>query len=245
MDAAEIRKLADLEDQHWWYRERRAVLARALDSLARAGTKPGRALDIGAAGGGNTRVLRSRGWNATALEYGAEGAAVAHGRNIPVIRGDAVRLPLGDETMDLVVAYDVLEHIEDDKAASDEIARVLRPGGVALIAVPVDMALWSEHDVAVGHVRRYDRERLLTVLTSAGLAIEDVRSWNVLLRPVAAWRRKKSTGSDLTELSPVVNLGLTAVIAAERYLPVGRLPGVSVLVRARRPLRPGDQPARG
>jgi hypothetical protein len=60
----------------------------------------------------------------------------------------------------------------------------------------------------------------------------------VLLRPVAAWRRQKSTGSDLTELSPLVNLGLTAVISAERYLPVGKLPGVSVLVRARRPHDP-------
>jgi hypothetical protein len=52
---------------------------------------------------------------------------------------------------------------------------------------------------------------------------------------VAAWRRQKSTGSDLTELSPLVNLALTAVISAERFLPVGKLPGLSVLVRARRP----------
>lgn len=233
MEAAEIRKLAELEDKHWWYRERRAVLARALDALAKSGEKPGRALDIGAAGGGNTRVLRSRGWDATALEYGEEGAGVARERNIPVIRADAVCLPVADGALDLVVAYDVLEHIEDDKSAAHEIARVLRPGGTALIAVPVDMTLWSEHDTAVGHVRRYDRDGLLTLLSSAGLRIEDVRSWNVLLRPVAAWRRKRSTGSDLTELPAVVNLGLSAVIAAERYLPVGKLPGVSVLVRAR------------
>ena len=235
MDAGEIRKLAELEDKHWWYRERRTMLARTLDTLTRTGEKPGRALDIGAAGGGNTRVLRSRGWDATALEYGEEGARVARRRNIPVIRGDAVALPVADEAMDLVVAYDVLEHIEDDKSATNEIARVLRPGGTALIAVPVDMKLWSEHDTAVGHVRRYDRAGLLDVLSSAGLRIEEVKSWNVLLRPVAARRRQKSTGSDLTDLSPIVNLGLTAVISAERYLPVGKLPGLSVLVRARRP----------
>jgi ubiquinone/menaquinone biosynthesis C-methylase UbiE len=180
-------------------------------------------------------VLRSRGWDATALEYGEEGAGIARRRNIPVIRGDAVALPVADEAMDLVVAYDVLEHIADDKSATNEIARVLRRGGTALIAVPCDMKLWSEHDTAVGHFRRYDREGLLSVLSSAGLRIEEVKSWNVLLRPVAAWRRQKSTGSDLTDLSPIVNLGLTAVISAERYLPVGKLPGLSVLVRARRP----------
>jgi hypothetical protein len=96
------------------------------------------------------------------------------------------------------------------------------------------MRLWSEHDVAVDHVRRYDRDGLLDVLKAAGLRIEEVGSWNVLLRPVAAWRRKKSTGSDLTDLPAVLNACLGAVIAAERYLPVRRLPGVSIMARASR-----------
>jgi hypothetical protein len=62
-----------------------------------------------------------------------------------------------------------------------------------------------------------------------------MHSWNVLLRPVVQLRRRASTGSDLSELPAVVNAGLTAVITAERYLPVRRLPGVSLLVSARRP----------
>jgi hypothetical protein len=57
-------------------------------------------------------------------------------------------------------------------------------------------------------------------------------SWNVLLRPVVAMRRKKSSGSDLDDLHPVVNSALTAIITAERYLPVKQLPGVSLLVTA-------------
>jgi hypothetical protein len=59
-----------------------------------------------------------------------------------------------------------------------------------------------------------------------------VRSWNVLLRPVVAMRRRTSSGSDLENLHPVVNFGLRTIITAERYLPVGGLPGVSLLVRA-------------
>ena len=235
MEGTEIRKLAALEDKHWWYRERRALLARELSALAKRGVKPGRALDIGAAGGGNTRVLLSHGWSATALEYGPEGAEVAHERGIPVVRADAISLPFGEASLDLVVAFDILEHLVDDKSAAAEIFRVLRPGGTALIAVPCDMDLWSEHDVAVDHVRRYEAEELADLLGSAGLQIERLRSWNVLLRPVAAWRRKRSTGSDLTEISPVVNFGLSAVIASERVLPVGKLPGISLLVRAKRP----------
>ena len=227
MNRTEIAKLAELEDTHWWYRERRRLLAKSIAALS-----PGRALDIGAAAGGNTRVLRSAGWQAVALEYGADGAAIASGRGIPVIRADATRLPVGSGALDLVVAFDVLEHLADDSAAATEIRRVLRPGGIALIAVPADPRLWSAHDEAVGHVRRYTRPTLLALLQGAGLSIEDVRSWNVLLRPVAAWRRRTSTGSDLDELPAVINAGLRLVVALERRLPVGSLPGVSLLVRA-------------
>jgi SAM-dependent methyltransferase len=231
VEATEIRKLAALEDRHWWYYERRVLLARALRKL---GT-PGAALDIGAAGGGNTRVLRAHGWQPVALEYGEEGASVAHERGLPVIRADARHLPVPAERLDLVTAFDVLEHIEEDHEAAAEIRRVLRPGGTVLIAVPADMKLWSAHDEAVGHVRRYDRAGLLEVVEKAGLVVDELWSWNVLLRPVAAWRRRKSTGSDLDDIATPVNLGLRAVIAAERYLPVKSLPGVSLMMRAHRP----------
>lgn len=234
MDGTEVRKLAALEDNHWWYRERRVLLGRQLDALAGRGVKCGRAVDVGAAGGGNTRVLRDRGWAATALEYGSEGAEVACLRGIPVVRGDATSLPFDDQSQDLVVAFDVLEHIADDKSASAEMVRVLCPGGFALIAVPSDMELWSEHDVAVGHVRRYERRELADLLESSGFVLESLFSWNVILRPVAARRRRRSTGSDLVATSALVNAGLRAVITAERYLPLGNLPGVSLMARARR-----------
>lgn len=228
MEGSEVRKLARLEDAHWWYRERRHLLARELRGLV-----PGRALDIGAAGGGNTRVLRDHGWDAAALEYGADGAEVAHGRGLATLRGDATGLPLADGSLDLVIAFDVLEHLPEDEAAVREVHRVLKPTGTYLVAVPADPRLWSAHDVAVDHVRRYTRAGLLALLERGGFQIEQVRSWNVLLRPVVALRRRSSSGSDLEALHPVVNLGLRAIITAERYLPVGKWPGVSLIVRAR------------
>lgn len=232
MEATEIRKLAALEDTHWWYRERRALLSRAVRRLPLG---EGRALDIGAAGGGNTRVLRAHGWRPLALEYSQDGAQVCRERNVPVIRADGRYLPLPSSRLDLVVAFDILEHIEEDHLAAAEIRRVLRPGGTVLIAVPADMRLWSAHDTAVGHVRRYDRAGLLAVAEKAGLTVDELWSWNVLLRPAAAWRRRRSTGSDLSDVHPVVNLGLRAVVAAERYLPVKSRPGVSLMLRAHRP----------
>ena len=228
MEGTEVRKLAELEDAHWWYRERRDLLRRMV-----AGRTPGGALDIGAAGGGNTRVLRAAGWSVAALEYGADGAQVAAERGLAVVRGDATALPVADDSLDLVVAFDVLEHIVDHDAAVAEVRRVLRPGGEFLVAVPADPRLWSEHDVAVDHVRRYTRATLSGVLERGGFEVESLRSWNVLLRPVVALRRRRASGSDLERLHPVVNAGLRAVVTVERYLPVKAMPGVTLLARAR------------
>jgi SAM-dependent methyltransferase len=231
MEAAELRTLVEVEDRHWWYKERRNILARELRRLP----NPGLALDIGAAGGGNTRVLRQFGWRPMALEYAPTAAAFARERGLDVLRADAREMPLRTGSLDLVTAFDVLEHIEEDYLAAAEITRVLRPGGTALIAVPCDMSLWSAHDEAVNHVRRYTRETLSGVISKGGLVIEDLWSWNVLLRPVVKLRRKSSSGSDLDQVNPVVNAGLTAVITAERYLPVKSMPGVTLFLRARRP----------
>lgn len=229
MDRTEIGKLAALEDTHWWYRERRHLLARQIRTM-----KAGHAVDIGAAAGGNTRVLRQHGWDAIALEYSEDGARIARERGVPVVQADALKLPFADASLDLVVAYDVFEHIPDDDKAVQEACRVLRPGAAALVAVPADPALWSAHDDAVGHVRRYTRSTLIDLFERNGMVVEEIGSWNVLLRPVAAWRRKRITASDLDQVSPMLNGALRAVVAAERYLPVTSLPGVSLLVRARR-----------
>jgi SAM-dependent methyltransferase len=228
MEATEVRKLAQLEDEHWWYRERRHLLSKAIADLT-----PGRALDVGAAGGGNTRVLRAHGWKAIALEYGEDGAEVAAGRGLATLRAHATSLPVADSSLDLVVAFDLLEHLVDDDAAVSEVHRVLRPGGTYLVAVPADPRLWSDHDEAVDHVRRYTRPGLVDLLERGRFRIESVHSWNVLLRPVVALRRRSSSGSDLDDLHPVVNFGLRTIITAERYLPVKSLPGVSLMLRAR------------
>lgn len=230
METQEIQSLAVLEDKHWWYTERRALLRRELKGLA-----PGKALDVGAAGGGNTRVLRELGWKALAVDSSPAAVEIARERGIEAIDADACDLPLGSSEYDLITAFDVLEHIEDDHSATAELYRVLRPGGTALIAVPCDMALWSPHDEAVGHVRRYDRAGLEELMAKAGFVIDRLWSWNVLMRPVVSIRRRFVTGSDLNEPSPLVNALLTGAIVSERYLPVKSLPGVSLMLRAHRP----------
>ena len=231
VDEQEIRKSAALEQRHWWYAERRELVRRVVGPLPR-----GRALDVGCGGGGNTGVLRDLGWDVTGLEYSPVAARLARSRDLGIVRGDARRLPIADASMDLVMSTDMWEHIDDDAAVARETVRVLRPGGRALVAVPAGMDLWSGHDVALGHVRRYDREGLARVMEEAGLQVVDIRSWNVLLRPVARMRRKHNdSDSEMEQVHPVVNAALRLTVATERYLPVHRLPGISLVARAVKP----------
>ncbi|TYB58069.1 class I SAM-dependent methyltransferase [Nonomuraea sp. PA05] len=230
METTEIRRLIALEDTHWWYRERRAILRRELRGLGR----PGRALDVGAAGGGNTKVLIEAGWDATATDQCETAVETARKRGLKAVRADARALPFETSSVNLVTAFDVLEHIREDHLVTEEIARVLAPGGHVLIAVPCDMSLWSSHDDAVGHVRRYGRDSLTVVVEKAGLTIDRIWSWNVLLRPLVVRHRRRSTGgSDLRRTPFLMNAGLSAVVCAERYLPVKSLKGVTLFLRAR------------
>lgn len=239
MDDEELTRSARLEDRHWWYAARRALVRRLVTPLP-----AGRAVDVGCGPAGNTQVLADLGWRVTGLEYAEVGATLAARRGVEVVRGDARALPFADACADLVLSTDAWEHIDDDAAVAAETARVLRPGGLAMVAVPADMRLWSSHDVALGHVRRYTRPELAGRLGDAGLDVVELFSWNVLLRPVAALRRRTAGRqeaapaegvSEMEEVHPLLNTALRSVVALEQRLPVQTLPGISLVALARRP----------
>ena len=236
MDDDELRRSAALEQRHWWYSGRRALVRRLM-----RGVPAGRAIDVGPGPGGNAAVLRDLGWQVTGVELTHTGALLCASRGVPVVRGDATRLPVANASVDLVMSTDVWEHVEDHEAVARESFRVLRPGGRLLVAVPADMVLWSGHDVALGHVRRYERQELLGLVEAQGFVVHDIASWNVLLRPVARLRRSHNEAasdegrSEMEAVAAPLNAGLRAAIAIESLLPVGRLPGLSLVVRAFRP----------
>jgi SAM-dependent methyltransferase len=228
VDPVEIEALATIEDKHWWFAERRSVLERILRERRTGGW----AADIGAAAGGNVRILEQLGWRPLAFEYSQIGADLAKSRGLTVARADAHHLPLASGSMGAVTCLDVLEHLQDDGQAARELRRILWPDGVLVVAVPADPALWSAHDEAVNHLRRYTRETLDEVLTGAGLTVQRLWSWNVLMRPLAAIRRKRSTGSDIGQVPAPLNAALRGVVSLERVLPVGQRRGVSLFAVA-------------
>lgn len=246
MGPDELRRQALLEDRHFWYAARRRQVRRVLPSPQRTGS---RALDLGAGSGGNTALLADAGYIALALEHHPVAAGLAKERGRTVVRADGHRLPFPDATFDLVLACDVLEHLAEDGLAAAEVRRVLTPGGHLVVTVPADPMLWSAHDVALQHHRRYTRASLAALIDTAGLHMESLDSWMVLLRPVVALRRRLASRrtavdndpsapvSELEEVAPALNWVLGLVLRIEHRLPALRRRGrgVSLIAVATNP----------
>ena len=229
------------EDRHWWFAARRQIIGKVLDSYF---TPPvnSRVLEVGCGTGGNLAML-SRYGDIYAMEMDAEARDLAGSRDIGDIRAGHLpdRVPF-DGGFDLVCALDVIEHIDDDLAALQALYAQLRPGGALLVTVPAYRFLWSAHDDANQHKRRYTRPQLLQQVRAAGFAPVYASYFNTFMFPLILAVRvlhnllHRPPGSDIEMPSTGVNRLLQTIFGFERCLMPGlSLPfGVSVLVIARR-----------
>ncbi len=228
-------RMAELDTRHWWYRARRDVLH---DLIARRiAPKPGgRVLEVGCGTGHNLAMLGKFG-TVDAVELDASARRVAEKRfGKPVI--DA-RLPalagLESGAYGLVAALDVVEHVEDDRGALQGLARCLKPGGRILVTVPAFPFLWSAHDVANHHHRRYTKASLRQAVADAGLTLEFMGWFNSLLFPLAVadrmWGKLRGREGSDDALPPApLNSAFEVIFGLERHA-LGRLPlppGVSL-----------------
>jgi SAM-dependent methyltransferase len=106
------------------------------------------------------------------VDLSAQAAAKLRSRGASVAVGLVTSLPFVDAAFDLVCAFDIVEHVDDDTAALRELSRVARPGAAIVISVPLHPARWTAFDDFVGHRRRYEPERLGDTLAGHGLCIE-------------------------------------------------------------------------
>jgi len=255
--------MAELEDHHWWFSGTRRVILAELEAVLPdqpAGVIRRRVLDLGCGTGRTTALLARWGWVVGLDE--AAWALASTSRRAPAaapVRGSATRLPFADGCFDLVCALDLVEHVADDRAVLEEIGRVLRPAGLLLLTVPAWPWLWSEHDEALDHQRRYLAGTMRSLLAGAGLELCRLTHYNALLFPLAvAYRLLRRTSkrpshgaggaadrgskaevaprSDLTAVPEPLNRLLGGVLAAERHLlRCIDLPlGLSLLAVARR-----------
>jgi SAM-dependent methyltransferase len=163
---------------------------------------------------------------------------------------DATNPRHADQSFDLLIASDVLEHIADEATALRNWLRMLKPGGRLLVCVPAFMFLWSDHDAVNHHLRRYTRKTLRATLNRAGFAIDRAGYWNFsLFFPVAAVRlihRAVARSDDqkrgqLRPAAALVNAALYTLLRAENHLLLSSCPfplGVSTFAIASRQSSP-------
>ncbi|HEY4451234.1 MAG TPA: class I SAM-dependent methyltransferase [Solirubrobacteraceae bacterium] len=226
------------EDRHWWYRGRRTVLEGVIAGL---GLPPAaRILDAGC-GSGRNMVELARYGEVTGIELSETSVALARRRDAgEVVSGSVLEMPFAEDSFDLAVSLDVIEHLEDDLGALGELRRTVAPGGALLVTVPAYQWLWSGHDEINHHHRRYTRRSLQRTAERAGWHQQRTTYFNSLLLPVAILLRvlervnTKTTESSLDLWVPPkpVNWILERPLAIEAALIAhrGRIPaGLSLL----------------
>ena len=228
------RRTLAAEDQHWWYRGRRAIVLDAVERALPADSRP-RMLDAGCGGGATLAELSLRG-EAIGLEPSELSRRRALERGTEVVDGTLERLPFEDGRFDLGLVLDVLEHLDDDVAGLAELRRVIRPGGALIVTVPAHPRLWSRHDDLNHHRRRYTRAMIAAAAAESGWAVELLTHFNTLLLPVALAARAFGRGDGLSVPPRPVNAVLEGTLQLERRaIRAGaRLPGGLSLLAALR-----------
>ncbi len=240
MELDEYRRMAEVEDSHWWYRSTRALLQ---DLLRDRLTPGGRFLDLGTGTGATGAWLADHG---RLLAADVEPLALRlHRERHPtseVVACDARHLPFADTSFDLVLCVTVLCHrsIESPTDVVAEIARVLRPGGVVCLWEPGIPRLRRAHDRVTHTARRFSRSDLAALLTASDLIVERSTGAYSFLVPPAAVKsvlERGETSSDLDRNGGGLGGVLPAVATAERHLlrRVSLPTGLSVVAVGRRP----------
>ncbi len=247
MNEAEYRNIYESEERQWWYAGMRAISLSLLEAPLRRLGNGRRSLTLLDAGCGTGRNLAelARFGAGTGIDLSPEALRFCRMRGVTVARAGLLTLPFADQTFDCVTSFDVIYHawVTDDRAATREMARVLRPGGLLLARVPALKLLWGAHDVEVQSRHRYTRGELQALLRESGLEVLRATYCNSFLFPLLLLRRGLDrltgrTGSDVGFLPAPLEWSFRRLLLLEAALVrrgVSFPLGASVVALARKP----------
>jgi SAM-dependent methyltransferase len=228
MERNVYQRLDQLEGQHWWFSARRKILKSVIQKFA-PDRKQLRVMEAGCGTGGNLQMLSEFG-RLDAFEMDSEARDIAKAK-LPIDIKDGMlpnNIPFDKKSFDVVVAFDVLEHVEQDVESLTSLGEQLAPGGCLIMSVPALPWLWSKHDETHHHFRRYTRKSLNDTLVKAGLQPLRISYFNTLLFPAIAGLRLLRKAFGVTETaddqmpSPKTNALLKKIFGFESNL-IGRI----------------------
>jgi SAM-dependent methyltransferase len=190
-DAAHYHVLADFEAGNFWFRARNQLIVAAMRKHA---PQMREFLEIGCGTGFVLRGIREAFPHVgfTGSEVFVEGLRHAAPRlpGVRLVQMDAREIP-ATAAFDAIGAFDVVEHIDDDRRVFAQVHRALKPGGCMVLTVPQHAWLWSEQDDIAHHVRRYPRDELVGKVREAGFEVVQVTSFVTLLLPLMMLSRRR------------------------------------------------------
>ena len=230
-----------VERFHWWFSVRRKLLRSILPSLPLP--LDALALDIGCGTGSNLKLLRAEGLSVIGLDHSLYALSLAKmNTQHPFINGDLNKLPVRSGSIGLIIAMDILEHLEDDRSGIRECFQALKREGILILTVPAFKWLWGIQDLVTQHKRRYKRKEILNLLTMEGFEIVKSSYFNFFLFfPILLARRTThllglKIRSENEINSPLLNSFLKGIFLLEPHIlkhfsfPIG----VSILCIARK-----------
>ena len=250
-----------VEDSHWWFVGRRAILEVFLrqivdrlsspryeeglsDTSTFGGGRGGslRILDVGCGTGANLEMLSQFG-SAEGVDVSDDALEFCRRKGLTVQKGLAETLPYEDETFEISTALDVIEHLDDDIAGLREMYRVTKTGGYSLVFVPAFMWLWGVQDDISNHRIRYTKKQIVERIEKAGFKVKRSTYANfTFFAPILGGRAMMKVTGIKPESENNINVSALngvfgRIFSAERvWLKNLNFPfGVSIVVVARRP----------
>ncbi len=243
MNPAEYERMYRYEDHYWWFVSRRELV----DSLVRRLPLPHHAIivDVGCGTGATAMQLRRYG-TVIGIDISLLALSWSRQRGLNnLLLAAAERLPIAHECVDVIVATDILEHLDDDVAVLKEFYRALKPGGYVVITVPAYSILWSEHDLALMHRRRYVAHVLAKRSCAAGFEITRLTYALFFLFPLALvmrlLKRRPAPGKEPEAQLPSLPAWLNRLLIRVQRIETAMLShlrfpwGVSVVAVLRKP----------